>query len=117
MENWDDIKKKVEDNGNVSTITMGVLRDAAGKDKLGVHVRSEIARTLDGLGLGYVPVELPTYQDESVRLYKRGTPIGEVIETVLNPGKANDTKLKEHFADDTVDYAQIIEQIRELVAE
>ncbi len=117
MANWDGIKAKVEANDNVCTVIMSELRDATGKDKLGVHVRTEISKTLAGMGLGHIPQELPSYQHESVRLYKRGTPVGDLIEIVMIPGESNDLKLKEQFPQQTVDYARIIEQIRELVAE
>jgi len=117
MLEWDEIKKKVEENDNVLTVTMINLRDATGKDKLGVHVRAEISNTLAGMGLGHIPQELPSSQDNSVRLYKRGTPVGELIEKVLSPGEDNDRKLKELFPESAVDYANIIEQIRDLVSE
>jgi len=117
MASWNNIKEKVEANDNVLTVTMTELRDAAGKDKLGVHVRAEISKTLAGMGLGHIPQELPSYQHESARLYKRGTPVGELIEMVMSPGELNDRKLREQFAESAVDYASIIEQIRELVSE
>jgi len=117
MASWDEIKQTVEDNGNLKTFTMETLREAHGSGRLGLHVRSEISRTLAGMGLGHVPQDLPTYQHEQVRLYKRGTPVGQLIETVLAPGEQNDRKLVEQFAQPDTDYASIIEQIRELVAE
>ena len=117
MSNWNEIKEKVEANDNVLTVTMVELREAAGKDKLGIHVKAEISKTLAGMGLGHIPRELPSYQHESVRLYKRGTPIGELIEMVMTSGEQNDRKLKEQFDENAVDYASVIEQIRELVSE
>lgn len=71
MSNWDSIKNQIEENGDISSFSMTELRDAAGKEKLGVNVRAKISKTLAGLGLGHIPKELPTYQHESVRLYKR----------------------------------------------
>lgn len=117
MTSWNEIKEKVEANDNILTVTMTDLRDAAGKDKLGVHVRAEISKTLAGMGLGHIPQELPSYQHELVRLYKRGTPIGELIEMVMSPSEQNDRKLKEQIAEISVDYANIIERIRDLVSE
>lgn len=116
MQNWDTIKARVEENQNILTVTMSELRDAAGKDKIGVHVKTEIMRSLAGMGLGHIPQQLPSYQHESVRLYKRGTPIGDIIEIVITPGESNDMKLKEQFQDSAVNYAEIIERIRELVS-
>lgn len=117
MPSWDEVKKKVEGNGNILTLTMTELRDAAQRDKLGVNVRAEISKTLAGMGLGHIPQELPSYQDELVRLYKRGTPVGDLIEMVMCPGEQNDRKLKENFPESAVDYASIVEKIRGLVSE
>ena len=117
MADLNDIRAAVENNGNVKTFTMEELRNACGAAKLGVHVRNTIASTLAGMGLGHVPVMLPTYQEELVRIYKRGTPVGDLIETVLTPGGQSDAKLAEQFAGGGVDYAAIVQKVRELVAE
>jgi uncharacterized circularly permuted ATP-grasp superfamily protein len=117
MTTWDQIKDDVEKNGNVLTVTMEQLRDAHGTAKLGVHVREEIHRTLAGMGLGHVPRELPSYQHEQVRIFKNGTPVGDLIVTVLTPGPQNDSKLSEQFIAEGVDYAAIVQKVRELVAE
>ena len=117
MLDFNTIKQNVESNGNVLTVTMETLRDAAGKGKLGINVRQEIINSLAGIGLGHVPVVLPANQHEQVRLYKRGTPVGDFIDVVLNAGQQNDTKLTSHFATDAIDYSVVIAQIRELVAE
>ena len=62
MSGWNGIKERVETNGDVATVTMEDLRDAHGSGKLGVHVRAEISRAL------------------------AGTPIGDLITTVLTLG-------------------------------
>ena len=117
MADWNGIKGLVETNGDVVTVTMEDLRDAHGSGKLGVHVRAEISRALAGMGLGHVPQELPSYQHEQVRLYKNGTPIGDLIATVLNPGQQNDERLSKQFVSGGPDYAGIVQKIRELVNE
>ncbi|HWO99316.1 MAG TPA: hypothetical protein VNL74_01650 [Methylococcus sp.] len=117
MATWDEIKQDIENNGNVLTINMEVLRDAIGAGKLGVNVRNDISRALAGMGLGHIPQVLPTYQHEQVRLYKRGTAVGELIDTVLTPGQQNDQKLVERLGEEQPDFAAIVQQIRELVAE
>ena len=114
---WDDIKDNVEKNGNVHTFTMEVLRNAHGAAKLGVNVRAEISQTLAGIGLGHVPVDLPSYQHEQVRLYKRGTPVGQLVESVLLPGEQNDKSLADRFGAVGPDYAVMVQKIRELVGE
>jgi hypothetical protein len=117
MSNWEEIKQEVETNGNLRTFTMETLREAHGSGKLGVHVRREISKSLAGMGLGHIPQELPNSQREQVRLYKRGTAVGELIETVLTPGESNDRKLVEKLAETDNDYVSIVEQIRDLVSE
>lgn len=117
MASWGEIKDAVEKNGNLLTVTMEQLRDAHGAGKLGVHVRAEISSALAGMGLGHIPQELPSYQHEQVRLYKNGTSVGELINTVLTPGQQNDAKLCEQFAGAAIDYAAIVQKVRELVAE
>jgi len=117
MRNWNEIKNMVEENNNVLTISMTELKEAAGKDKLGVNVRAEISKTLAGMGLGHIPQEIPSYQHEFIRLYKRGTSVGELIETVILPGEQNDRKLRDQLNNGAPDYLQIIEKIRELVTE
>ena len=117
MTDWDSIKTNVENAGNVLSTSMATLRDAHGAAKLGVNVRTDITAQLAGMGLGHVPKELPTYQEELVRLYKRGTAIGDLIETLLSPGEKNDKKLVEQLGDSDVKYAEIIEQIRDLVGD
>ncbi|MGC4089441.1 MAG: hypothetical protein QM756_16440 [Polyangiaceae bacterium] len=116
MSTWDEVKSKAEKAG-VITVSMEELREAAGAGKLGIHVRKQISDRLAGIGLGHVPQELPAYQHELVRVYQHGTPVGDLIDTVLNPGSQNDAKLAERFGSDAPDYATIVEKIRELVAE
>lgn len=114
---WDDVKRRVEEAGGVLTTTMDVLRDADGAGKLGVHVRASISRQLAGMGIGHVPGALPANQQDQVRLYKRGTPVGELIECALNPGEENDRKLVDQRATNGPDYRGIVQRIRELVEE
>ena len=114
---WDKIKETGEKSGNVCTMTMETLRNAHGAGKLGVNVRGEISQTLAGMGLGHVPQELPSYQHEQVRLYKRGTAVGQLIESVLTPGEQNDKMLVSKFGQAGPDYAAIVQRVRELVGE
>lgn len=117
MPDWNEIKTSVETNGDVLTVTMELLREAAGAGRLGINVRADIRRALAGVGLGHVPQELPINQHEQVRLYKRGTPAGEFIEVMLTPGPQNDSTLIEKFAAQGPDYAAVVQRIREIVAE
>lgn len=117
MSGWQGIKDIVEENDNVFTISMLELREAAGKEKLGVNVTAGIKKKLAGMGLGHIPVDLPSYQHEQVRLYKKGTAVGELIDTVIMPGEQNDRRLIEQVNEEEIDYLSIIDQIRELVGD
>ena len=68
--------------------------------------------TLAGMGLGHVPIDLPSYQHEQVRLYKRGTPIGDLIEQVLMPGEQNDVALARRFGGASPGFASIVTKIK-----
>lgn len=117
MSTWIEIRQRLESQGNVMTVTMEELREANESGKLGIHVRSEISKALRGMGIGHVPVELPSYQQELVRLFKLGTPVGDLISTVLTPGQATDVQVVEALSGDDSQYAEIIAKIRDLVEE
>ncbi len=116
-ESYDAIKAEVEQSGSVLTTPMGRLRDAHGAGRLGEHVRVDISKALAGIGLGHVPVALPPYQENVVRLYKLGTPVADVINAAIFPAPENDEKLKSLAGQDASRYADIIERIRDLVAQ
>jgi hypothetical protein len=117
MKTWDDVKAQVEKNGNVWTTTMDELREANGSGKLGTWVREEISSRLAGVGLGHIPPELPTYSSNQVRLYKRGTIVGDLLEKILTPGAQNDTLIIDKLSGKEKDLASVVAKIRELVAE
>ncbi len=107
----------VEKSGGVMTVAAGGLRDAAGHDRLRPGVKKKVRLGLKGAGLGHIPTEIPSNQDSLVRLYKRGTPVGEFIDMLLTPSQGNDETLQARFTDDGPDYADIVAQIRDLVSE
>ncbi|HWB08630.1 MAG TPA: hypothetical protein VG826_05375 [Pirellulales bacterium] len=114
---YEDLRKEVEDNGGVLTCTMEQLRNAHGSLKLGSNVRMDIHDRLIGMGLGHVPEELPTYQENLVRLYQLGTPAAKIIQAVLKPGPDGDARIKDLSGETGSNYADIIAKIRELVEE
>ena len=114
---WDEIKQEVEAHGGVRTMAVDTLREAHGAGKMGVHIRGQISSQLAGMGLGHVPRELPNYSHDTVRIYKRGTPAGNLIEAVLETGEGNDRKIVEQTSVSGQDFAEVVRQIRELVAE
>ncbi len=113
---YEQLKADVEGNCNVLTVTMERLRNAHGAGKLGVHVCREISNRLAGLGLGHVPVDLPSYQEKQVRIYKLGTEVAVVVRAALEPGPEYDAKLKDYAVKDASQCSEILEKIRELVS-
>ncbi|WP_206313106.1 hypothetical protein [Streptomyces sp. JB150] len=79
---WDELRKAVEENGGVLRIYMANLRELQNAGRLGIHVRNEISRRLAGIGLGHLPAELPSYQENEVVLFQLGTPAADVVEAV-----------------------------------
>ncbi|MEU2875073.1 hypothetical protein [Streptomyces sp. NPDC007070] len=79
---WDELRKAVEDNGGVLRIYMADLRELQNAGRLGVNVRNDISRRLAGVGLGHLPAELPSYQENEVVLFQLGTPAADVVEAV-----------------------------------
>jgi len=107
-----DIKTKVEAEGGVASFEMYEVRDAHGAGRLGVHVRSNISKSLSGMGLGHFPKELPDSQTAIVRIYKLGGPVADLIDAVLTPGRNGDERLRETASGDS---EKILADIRELV--
>ncbi len=110
--NVEELSKIVDENKGVITTTMRALRDAHGADRLGIHVRSGLSRSLRKAGLGHQPRELPDSQEKLARIYRRGGPVDELIEAVDAIDPQNDEILRERAGNDAAD---IIQKIRELV--
>lgn len=107
------LREQTMANGNLLAVTMGELRAAHGATKLGVRIRGEIAEQLAGVGLGFFPGdELPSYQEQPVRIYRRGTQIGAVVEAVLRPTAGGDELLRDTAANEA---AVTLKQIRAIV--
>lgn len=111
----DEIREEVENRGGVYTVTMTVLREAAGYKRLRVNVRGEISWELARLGIAHVPQELPNEHTTLVRLYLRGTPVAELIEEAITPGEAQDRAIVQRCTQSGPNYARIIEKIRDLI--
>lgn len=97
---------------------MGNLRDLNGAGKLGIHVVSQIKRSLGRAGLSILlpsgNVDVPRYQDEYVVIYASQSKVGEIIAAV----KAADTgavKLLRDLAGDTS--AEKLQAIRDILDE
>lgn len=111
---FEDLKSEVEANQNVQTVTMEELRDIYGVRRLGVHVCSEISNKLMGVGLGHYPEKLEPDAWQQVRLYKLGTPVGDVMTAAQNPGDEGDKMLRDLAEGDA---REIVRQVRALVCE
>src|SRR5262249_31162248 len=96
----------------VLSLRMGQLRDAYGAQRLGIQVRTNISEELGRRGIVHYPVELPESQNAWVRLFKLGTPIGDLGNTLATFGPADDEKLRLLGVTDS---QSVLEKIRQLV--
>lgn len=111
MTGFDALGALVDENV-IHVIEMRELRDAYGVSRLGETIVTNISKELAGYGLGHLPAPLPLSASEEVRLYRRGTAVGDLITAVLEPSEGGDQRL--------VDYAEntdreIVAQIREVL--
>jgi hypothetical protein len=109
-----EVKAAVDAQGGVLSMPAWVIRNAYGAERLGAIVRVNISKSLRGIGLGHVPIELPDRSDELVRVFKLGSPVADLIEAVLEPGTAGDDALLQASGGNA---ANLLAQIRELVCE
>ena len=113
--NYEELRELVGRSGDLLEVTMYELRNAHGAGKLGVRVREEIQDQLAGVGLGFFPgADLPSYQEHSVRLYRRGTAVGNLVDAVLHPSARGDQLLLDSTSSTAAD---VLKQIRTLVCE
>ncbi|MFD7659212.1 hypothetical protein ACFV4N_34995 [Actinosynnema sp. NPDC059797] len=108
-----EIESRVHANGGLAVCTLGELRDLADKDKLGVYVLRTAAKKLDGVGLAFYPAPTePFRQHHEVRVYRRDSPLGALVQAVTEPTERGDELLR---ATAKNHYATVIDKIRELV--
>jgi hypothetical protein len=109
---YDELRQQVAERGGVLTVKMGTLRDAHGAGKLGSTVRENITKELRSRGLNHCYEELPSYQDDLVRIWLMGTPAGDLIEAVHNESPSTDQAVRDAIESDAAD---ILDKVRELV--
>lgn len=117
---FEELNDLVNQRAGVLTVIMSELRDAHDVRKLGKHVVEAISKKLDGLGLGHVPFDLPLNQNECVRVFRKGSSVAEIINSVMiiqNEDRYEDNEkadrlLREVSSDQG---AEILNKIRELV--
>jgi len=79
---WHDLLTAVESNEGVHRVTMETLRRLEGRQRVGKHILSSIEDKLKTLGLGHLPQELPNRQQQTVLLYRVGTPASALVQAV-----------------------------------
>ena len=110
---FDDLKQKVEKNQNVLSVSTAELRDIYGVKRMGIHVAAEIEAKLAGVGLGVTPeIEADSWQN--VRVYKLGTPVGDILNAANNPGEEGDRTLRELAEGDA---SERLRQIKAMVCD
>lgn len=82
VSDWQDLILAVDSNEGIQRVSMATLRQLEGRQRVGKHVLSAIEDKLASLGLGHLPEALPNRQQQSVLLYRVGTPASEVIQAV-----------------------------------
>ena len=112
--NPETLRDAVIGNGGVLTVRVGDVRDAFHYGRLGVHVRSEIKKKLNGLGIAHYPSEVPDWQERQLRLYQMGSPIADLIDAVTDPTPGHDDELKAAVSGGAAD---ILNQVRALVCQ
>jgi len=90
---YDELSTSVDQNGGLLVVPAAELRDAQRADRLGSRVRAAISRELAQRGLGTFPEEIPDRYHQTVRVYRRGTALGQIVEAVLNPSAEGDELL------------------------
>ena len=114
---YDEVKAAIAERDGVGSVPMWRLRDAEGAGRLSKGINERISKALERRGLGHVPYkaeDLPTLQDEEIRVFDRTSAIGIVIEAAHNPGRDRDEELRERVDQRS---SEMIEQIRAIVCE
>jgi hypothetical protein len=109
---YEELRRRVEDDGGVHATRAQVLRDIEGAGRLGSNVRADISRKLESRGMAHLPEELPQYQEEEVVIYLRDSAVAPVVQAVLNPSQSTAVilrQLADNGAQDT------IRKIRQLI--
>lgn len=117
MNNYDDLRKAVEGSDGPFKVEMRILKRIDGAGRLGSSVLSTMSAALANNGMGHLPPELPSSQDEDVRLYPINSPLGDVITAVLNPTDQRDATLRNIGATGMGAHAfEQLRQIRQILA-
>jgi hypothetical protein len=95
FETFEELAEAVQENGGLVECVMYQLRDTAGWDRLTNRMLVDIEDQLSQKALGYFPWPMPQGRRDEVRIYKRGTKVGNIVEAVLKPADHKDDLLRE----------------------
>jgi hypothetical protein len=109
---YEELRRRVAEDGGVYGTTAQVLRDIEGAGRLGSTVRSEISQKLEAHSMRHLPADLPQYQEQEVIVYLASGAIAAVINAVLNPSKSS-AKVLRQLADSNAQ--ETLDKIRQLV--
>jgi len=110
------LRNEIENARNVKTVSMGRLRDATGKDRLGKHVITEIEKGLKRAGLRSKQA-LTLDQNDLVRLYVTGTSVARIIEASHKCDEAADALLRDAAAGESSLSREKLDRIRDILDE
>jgi len=88
------LAESVSEQGDLLCVKMSDLRDAAGWDRLTRGTCRAIEEGLRQNALWHFP-ELVVNRHAEVRIYRVGTPLGNLVEAILKPTHAGDEFLRE----------------------
>lgn len=117
----EELTKSVEED-QITVIELQVLKDIFSFRRLGNRVLTEIASKLTSKGISYFPRETlennpsPRHWEE-IRLYKKDSEVGKIIESVLNPTLESDTYLIETASSKEGQAAAILDDIRKILGQ
>lgn len=111
--NYSIICSKLEQAQNLYTTDMKELRDASGAKKLGQYVLEDIKKDLTTHKIGVYPA-LMSDQNCRIRIFKKNSDAGKLIQAVINLGEKSDELIRKYVSDKRSD---ILNTIKELVNE
>jgi hypothetical protein len=112
---YEELDETVKAQSDILTCDMGVLRDMHGAGKLGTHVVANISDELERRGLGHYPTELPVNQWEKVKIYRRGSQVGNFIRALGSFETKDDDLLRSLTGKNSPN--EVLKKIRELVCD
>lgn len=115
LSTYDELDQAVKAQGDILTCGMGTLRDMHGAGKLGTHVVANISDELERRGLGHYPTDLPVNQWENVKIYRRGSQVGNFIRALGSFEAKDDDLLRSLTGKNSPN--EVLKKIRELVCD